>query len=78
MKKAAFYTLGCKVNYYETEALKSLFEKEGYTITGSEDEEADVYIINTCTVTHLSDRKSRQLIRKIRRRAPEATIAVTG
>lgn len=77
MKKAAFFTLGCKVNYYETESLKDLFEKEGYEITAF-DQIADVYIINTCTVTHLSDRKSRQLIRQARKRAPEARIVVTG
>lgn len=78
MKKVAFYTLGCKVNYYDTEALKDLFEREGYAVAGPGDEIADVYIINTCTVTHQSARKSRQLIRRIRRHAPEAVIAVTG
>ena len=78
MKKVAFCTLGCKVNYYDTEALKGLFEKEGYAIVGPGDEAADVYIVNTCTVTHQSARKSRQLIRKILRRAPKAVIAVTG
>ncbi len=77
MKKAAFFTLGCKVNYYETEALKDIFEKEGYVITGF-DNIADVYIINTCTVTNLSDRKSRQLIRQAKRRSPESVIVVTG
>ena len=77
MKKAAFITLGCKVNYYETEALQDLFIREGYTLTDFNDI-AHVYVINTCTVTNLSNRKSRQLIRQARRRAPEAVIAVTG
>ncbi len=75
--KIAFYTLGCKVNQYETEALKEQFEKSGYTVTDEEDS-ADVYVINTCTVTNLSDRKSRQYIRRVKRRSPKAMIAVTG
>ena len=62
MKKVAFYTLGCKVNQYETEAMLEMFEKNGYENVPSEDY-ADVYVINTCTVTHMSDRKSRQYIR---------------
>ena len=57
--KAAFHTLGCKVNQYETEAMKEQFASRGYEIVG-EEEAADVYIINTCTVTNLADRKSRQ------------------
>ncbi len=77
MKKAAFFTLGCKVNYYETEGLKYLFEQEGYRLTDFNDY-ADVYVINTCTVTRQSDRKSRQMIRRARRRSPEAVIAVIG
>ena len=60
--KAAFHTLGCKVNQYETEALKEQFKSAGYEIV-SEDAFADVYVINTCTVTNMSDRKSRQYIR---------------
>jgi len=51
MKRAAFYTLGCKVNQYETEAISEMFEKAGYKIVDFEDE-ADVYVINTCTVTN--------------------------
>ncbi len=77
MKKAAFFTLGCKVNYYDTESLKGLFEEAGYEITGFTDE-AHVYVINTCTVTHLSDSKSRQLIRQARKRSPEAIVVATG
>ena len=77
MKRAAFFTLGCKVNYYDTESLKGLFEEAGYEITGFTDK-ADVYVINTCTVTHLSDSKSRQLIRQARKRSPEAVLVATG
>ena len=76
-KKAAFYTLGCKVNYTETEALQTLFEQAGYRITDFDDQ-ADVYVINTCTVTGLSDHKSRKAIRRARRRSPEAVIVATG
>ena len=76
-KKAAFYTLGCKVNYCETESLQALFEQSGYRITGFEDQ-ADVYVINTCTVTGESDHKSRKAIRRARRRSPDALIVATG
>ena len=75
--KAAFHTLGCKVNQYETEAMKEQFRKAGYEITGEEDP-ADVYIINTCTVTNLADRKSRQYIRRMKKQCPQAVVAVTG
>jgi len=77
MKKAAFYTLGCKVNQYETEAISRLFEKEGYEIVEFE-EPADVYVINTCTVTNLSARKSRQMIRRARNNNQNSIIAVVG
>lgn len=77
MKKVAFYTLGCKVNQYETEAMTELFEKNGYINVNSE-EYADVYVINTCTVTHMSDRKSRQYIRRMKKKNPNAIIAVVG
>ena len=76
-KKVSFYTLGCKVNQYETQMLKEKFSEAGYEITG-EEEYADVYIINTCTVTNLSDRKSRQHIRRMKKINPDAVIAVTG
>lgn len=75
--KTAFHTLGCKVNQYETQAMTEQFRQAGFDIVG-EDEKADCYIINTCTVTNLADRKSRQFIRKARRMNPEAVIAVTG
>ncbi|NLM10222.1 MAG: tRNA (N(6)-L-threonylcarbamoyladenosine(37)-C(2))-methylthiotransferase MtaB [Clostridiaceae bacterium] len=77
MKKVAFLTLGCKVNTYETEGMKRLFEKSGYLVVEPE-ACADVYVINTCTVTHLSDRKSRQMIRRARRLNPDAVIAAVG
>lgn len=77
MKKVAFYTLGCKVNQYETDAMLEMFKKDGYIQVESE-EFADVYVINTCTVTHMSDRKSRQYIRRMKKKNPEAIIAVVG
>ncbi len=76
-KKAAFFTLGCKVNFCETESLQVLFEEAGFRII-SFDDQADVYIINTCTVTGHSDHKSRKAIRRARRRSPEALIVATG
>lgn len=77
MKRVAFYTLGCKVNQYETQAMCELFLKEGYEAVGFE-ERADVYVINTCSVTGLSDRKSRQMIRRARRKNPDAVIVAAG
>ena len=77
MKRAAFYTLGCKVNQYETEAMEELFVSAGYTLTPF-DETADIYIINTCSVTNMSDRKSRQMIRRAKKQNPDAIVAVTG
>lgn len=76
MKKVKFSTLGCKVNQYETEAMAELFVKNGYEIT--EDYNCDVFVLNTCTVTNLSDRKSRQQISKIRSENSDAVIAVVG
>ncbi len=73
----AFYTLGCKVNQYETQALEQLFAGRGHTLVPFEGE-ADVYIINSCTVTAVSDKKSRQTVRQARKRAPGAVIALCG
>ena len=73
----AFYTLGCKVNHYESEAIYELFAKKGYQRVDFE-EQADVYVINTCTVTHTSDRKSRNVIRRAIRQNPDAVVCVTG
>lgn len=75
--KVSFYTLGCRVNQYETEMLKERFRAAGYEPVGEEDF-ADVYVINTCTVTSLADRKSRQYIRRMKRKNPAAFICVTG
>lgn len=77
MKKAAFYTLGCKVNQYETEAMTELFADAGYEICDY-GEVCDVYVINTCSVTNMGDRKSRQIIRRAKKTNPNAVIAVTG
>ncbi len=75
--KIAFHTLGCKVNQYETQALKEKFLQRGYEIV-AEDEFADIYVINTCTVTGRSDRKSRQFIRKVKKINPDSITAVIG
>ena len=77
MKKAASFALGCKVNQYESEAIAELFAEKGYEIVGI-DEEADVYVINTCTVTNFGDKKSRQLIRKVKRQNENAIVSVVG
>jgi len=77
MKKAASFALGCKVNQYESEAIAELFAEKGYEIVGI-DEEADVYVINTCTVTNIADRKSRQMLHKAKKMNPEAIVVATG
>lgn len=77
MTTVAFHTLGCKVNHYESEAMMDLFKKEGYQIEDFENR-ADIYIINSCTVTNEAARKSRQLARKARRLNPEALVALVG
>ncbi len=75
--RVAFYTLGCKVNQYETQALEQLFAGRGHTLVPFEGE-ADVYIINSCTVTAVSDKKSRQVVRQARKRARSAVVALCG
>ncbi|MGX2960524.1 tRNA (N(6)-L-threonylcarbamoyladenosine(37)-C(2))-methylthiotransferase MtaB [Peribacillus sp. JNUCC 23] len=77
MATVAFHTLGCKVNHYETEAIWQLFKNDGYERVEYETN-ADVYVINTCTVTNTGDKKSRQVIRRAIRKNPDAVIAVTG
>ncbi|MDD3853452.1 MAG: tRNA (N(6)-L-threonylcarbamoyladenosine(37)-C(2))-methylthiotransferase MtaB [Syntrophomonadaceae bacterium] len=77
MKTAAFYTLGCKVNQVETEQLKEQFLRKGYEIVPFNGP-ADVYVINTCTVTHVSDRKSRAMVRRIARQQKDSLVVVTG
>lgn len=77
MKTVSFHTLGCKVNHYETEAIWQLFKEDGYERRDFE-QQADVYVINTCTVTNTGDKKSRQVIRRAVRQNPDAVICVTG
>jgi len=77
MSTVAFHTLGCKVNSYDTEAIWHLFREKSYAQVDFDDQ-ADVYIINTCTVTNTGDKKSRQMIRRAIRRNPDATVVVTG
>lgn len=77
MKKAALHNLGCKVNAYETEAMEELLKKDGFTIVDF-NEEADVYVINTCSVTNIADRKSRQMIHKCKKLNPDACVVATG
>ena len=76
-KKAALHNLGCKVNAYETEAMQEILEQAGYEIVPFQ-EKADVYIINTCTVTNMADRKSRQMLHRARKMNPEAVVAACG
>ena len=76
-EKVAFLTLGCKVNSYETEAMRGMFEEKGYEVIDFKDK-ADVYVVNTCTITHMADRKSRQMLHQARRRNPKAIIAAVG
>ncbi|MBO6163542.1 MAG: tRNA (N(6)-L-threonylcarbamoyladenosine(37)-C(2))-methylthiotransferase MtaB [Lachnospiraceae bacterium] len=77
MKTVAFHNLGCKVNAYETEAMIQQMESRGYRIVPFE-EKADVYVINTCTVTNMADRKSRQMLHRARKRNPEALVVAVG
>lgn len=77
MKKVALHNLGCKVNAYETEAMQELLLENGYEIVPFE-EGADIYIINTCTVTNMADRKSRQMLHRARKMNPDAVIVAAG
>ncbi|MDR4507341.1 MAG: tRNA (N(6)-L-threonylcarbamoyladenosine(37)-C(2))-methylthiotransferase MtaB [Candidatus Brocadiaceae bacterium] len=77
MKTCAFVTLGCKVNQYETQAIRESLAAHGFMETSPE-QKADVYVINTCTVTSAGDEKSRQYIKKFKRKSPNATVVVTG
>lgn len=76
-KRVAFLTLGCKVNSYETEGMRELFLKAGAIETGF-DEEADVYLVNTCSVTNIADRKSRQMLHRAKKRGNGAIVVATG
>ena len=77
MRKAALHNLGCKVNSYETEAMTQLLKKAGYEIVSFQDQ-ADVYIINTCSVTNMADRKSEQMLHKAKKQNPNAVVVATG
>ena len=77
IKKVAFITLGCKVNQYETNGMAQKLKESGYEIV-DHNEKADIYIINTCTVTNMSDRKSRQMLRKTKEKNPEAKVIAVG
>lgn len=75
--KAAYFTLGCKVNQYDTQVMRDQLEEAGYQTVSFEDQ-ADIYIVNTCTVTQISDKKSRQITARAKRRNPEAILIVCG
>lgn len=77
MKRAALHNLGCKVNAYETESMQQLLEQAGYEIVPF-DEAADVYVINTCSVTNIAERKSRQMIHRARRKNPDSVVVAAG
>ena len=77
MRRAALHNLGCKVNAYETEAMQQILEKAGYEIVPFQ-EQADVYVINTCSVTNMADRKSRQMLHKAKKMNPDAIVVATG
>lgn len=77
MKRAALHNLGCKVNAYELDIMQQNLQEKGYTIV-SFDEMADIYIVNTCTVTNIADRKSRQMLHQAKKRNPEAIVVAVG
>ena len=76
-RRAAFHTLGCKVNAYETEAMEELLQTAGYDIVPFT-EQADVYVVNTCSVTNMAERKSRQMLHRAKKLNPEAVVVATG
>lgn len=77
MKSVALHNLGCKVNAYEIDVMQQLLLEKGYKIVPF-DEKADIYIVNTCTVTNIADRKSRQMLHKAKKNNPEAIVVATG
>ena len=77
MKTVAFITLGCKVNQYETNAMTQQFIEKGYEVV-EHTQKADIYIVNTCTVTNMSDRKSRQMLRRVKELNKEAIVVACG
>ena len=78
MNKVSFYTLGCKVNQYETNAMTQKFQEAGYEIVDMNEDIADIYIVNTCTVTNMSDRKSRQVLRRLKDKNKNAIVVAVG
>src|SRR4026209_2528601 len=76
-KTVAFHTLGCKLNFSETSTLSRMLEKEGFE-KKEFDDQADVYVINTCSVTDNADKECRQIVRRIQRKAPESLVVITG
>ena len=78
MLKVGFYTLGCKVNQYESNAMMQKMQEAGYKIVDIDEETADIYIVNTCTVTNMSDRKSRQILRRLKSKNKNSIIVAVG
>ena len=76
-KRAALHNLGCKVNAYETEAMQQILESAGYEIVPFQ-EVADVYVVNTCSVTNMADRKSRQMLHRAKKNNPDAIVIAAG
>ena len=77
MKTVAFHNLGCKVNDYETDIMQQLFTENGFRVVGF-NEKADVYVVNTCTVTNIADRKSRQMLHRAKKQNPDAVVIAVG
>ena len=77
MKNVAFHNLGCKVNSYELDYVRQILQEKGYNVVPFE-EKADIYIINTCTVTNIADRKSRQMLHRARALNPRALVVAMG
>ena len=77
MKKVALHNLGCKVNAYEMEAMQQILVENGYVIVPFS-EKADIYIVNTCTVTNMADRKSRQMLHRAKKKNPDSIVVAVG
>lgn len=77
-KRVAFLTLGCKVNSYESDAIREQFKENGAIISDYEEDDIDIYVINTCSVTNIADRKSRQMLHRTRQKSPDCIIVATG
>ena len=77
MRTIAFHNLGCKVNSYETDAMAQKWKKKGYKIVDFE-QKADIYVVNTCSVTNIADRKSRQMLHKAKKQNPDSVVVAVG